>query len=289
MGRIRTSWNLVMQSLAILRSDKVLILFPVLSAIACVLASALVLAGGGIAAYPFIQASLQANTHWRPSMPFVVAGMFVFYLVNYFVMVFFNTALVGAATIRLNGGTPTLRDGLDLAWERKGFIFQWAVLAATVGTLLKIIEQRAQLIGRLVARFVGLAWTLASFFVVPILAYEKLGPIDALKRSAQIFRKTWGEEVVGGLSFGLIFILLALPGILLLVAGALVAKVPGLIVGLVLMIIYFVFLAVASSAAHGIFVAALYRYATAGDVAEGFQPDAFSNIWRDKSNPGLRA
>jgi hypothetical protein len=284
MGRIRNSWNLVKQSFAILRSDTVLMLYPVLSAIACVLATAFVVAGGGIVAFPAIRAATQANVHWQPTPLFSVVGVFVFYLVNYFVMVFFNTALVGAATIRLQGGTPTLRDGLALAWERKGIILQWAVLAATVGTVLKMIEQRAQLIGRLVAKIVGLAWTLASFFVVPILAFEKLGPVDALKRSAEIFRKTWGEEVAGGLSLGLIFFLLTLPGFLLLAAGAVLGHLPGFLIALALMILYFVFLAVASSAVHGIFVAALYRYATTGEVAEGFQAENFSGIWQAKKN-----
>lgn len=204
MGRIRNSWSLVMQSFAILRADKVLMLYPVLSALACVGATGIVFAGGGIAAYPAIRVALQADTTWRPSPLFVIAGVFAFHLLNYFVMAFFNTALVGAATIRLQGGSPTLHDGLALAWEREGIIVQWAVLATTVGTVLKLIERRAQLIGRLVAKFVGLAWTLASFFVAPILAFEELGPVDALKRSARIFRQTWGEEVVGGLSFGLI-------------------------------------------------------------------------------------
>jgi hypothetical protein len=159
-----------MQSFSVLRSDKALMLYPILSAWACVLATVFVVGGGGLLAYPSIQAALQADPHWRPSLSMIVAGMFLFYVVNYFVMVFFNTALVGAATSRLKGGTPTLSDGLNLAWERKAVILQWAVLAATVGTVLKVIEGRAQLIGRLVARFVGLAWTLASFFVVPILA-----------------------------------------------------------------------------------------------------------------------
>ena len=39
---------------------------------------------------------------------------FVFYVLAYFVAIFFNTALVGAAMIRMDGGNPTLRDGLAI-------------------------------------------------------------------------------------------------------------------------------------------------------------------------------
>jgi TatD family hydrolase len=67
-------------------------------------------------------------------------------------------------------------------------IFQWALLAATVGIILKMIEGRSSIIGKLVAGLIGLAWTLASFLVVPILAFEELGPFEALSRSAELFR-----------------------------------------------------------------------------------------------------
>jgi len=283
MGKIRTSWALVKQSFGILRSDKELMLLPVLSAISCVLVTA-VIVGAGTVAFLFQTGNATGPHTTEPqiSQPLIYVGLFVFYVVNYFVIVFFNTALVGAASIRLDGGNPTLKDGLSLAWERKGVILQWAVLAATVGVILKIIEDRARWIGSLVAKLIGLAWALASYFVVPILAFEKLGPVDALKRSAQLFRKTWGEQVVGGFSFGLIFFLLAIPGFLLPVAGGMIAGMGGLIAGAVVMILYFVLLAVVSSAVHGIFIAALYRYANTGQASAGFTADNFAMAWRRK-------
>ena len=116
------------------------------------------------------------SIQWQPSPGLLFGAFFVFCLVNYFVIVFFNTALVGAATIRLQGGDPTLRDGLQLAWARKWVIFQWALLAATVGMILRMIEGRSSLTGKLIAGLIGLAWTLASFLVVPILSFEELGP-----------------------------------------------------------------------------------------------------------------
>lgn len=286
MGRIGTSWVLVKQSFAFLRSDKELMLFPVLSTLSCVLVTALVCAGGAAWFYPSFKAEIGADPHWQPSSSLMTGSLFTFYLVNYFVMAFFNTALVAAPTVRLDGGHPALRDGLSLAWARKGVIFQWAVVVATIGTVLKLIEQRANLIGRIVTRLLGLAWTLASFFVVPILAFEKLGPMEALRRSTRLFTETWGEEVVGGLSFGLIFFLLGLPGFLLPLLGFTWAQVPGLLVGLGLMMLYILLLGITSSATHGIFVAALYRYANTGEVAEGFGRGDFSTVWRHQEDAG---
>ena len=73
--------------------------------------------------------------------------------------------------------------------------FRGALLSATVGILLRMSEARTSWLWRLVGGWIGLAWTLASYFVVPVLAAEDVGPAEALQRSADLFRETWGEEV----------------------------------------------------------------------------------------------
>jgi hypothetical protein len=283
MGKISNTWELVKQSFAVLREDEELMLLPILSAISCIAVTVSLLAGSGVFYFPEIKAAIAQHGGWHPSNNLVIGAMFVFYLANYFVIIFFNTALVSAATIRLEGGDPTVRDGLRAAWNRLGVIFQWALVAATVGMVLRMIEERSSLVGRLVAGLVGLAWTLATFFVVPILAFENLGPIEALKRSAELFRKNWGEQVVGTFSFGLIFFVLALPGIALPILGGAIGGGTGATLGACLMVIYFIFLAVVSASTHGIFLAALYRYATRGEISPGFSANSLTAAWQPRS------
>lgn len=283
MGKISTTWALVKQSFAVLREDEELMLLPILSAISCIAVTISLLMGSGFFLYPQVKTAVAEQGAWHPSNSLVIVGVFLFYLTNYFVIVFFNTALVSAASIRLEGGNPSVRDGLRAAWNRVGVIFQWAILAATVGMILGAIENRSSLIGRLVIGLVGMAWTLATFFVVPVLAFEELGPIEALKRSAQLFRKNWGEEVVGTFSFGLIFFLLALPGLLLPLVGGALGGSYGTTIGISLMVVYFIFLSVVSASTHGIFVAALYRYANTGEVSQGFSPSVLSSAWQPRS------
>lgn len=282
MGKIGRSWELVKQSFAILRSDKELMLLPIASAISCLLVSAVILGGGWLAIAPQVASATAANAEWQPSAPLVIIGLFLLYLANYSVIVFFNVALVGIAANRLGRGAWTLRDGLNLAWERKGKVLQWAFLAATVGIILRMLEERMGWVGRLVVRLIGVAWTLACYFVVPVLAFEDLAPVDALKRSARLFRDNWGEQVVGGFSFGLIFLLLALPGFGIWLLGMMVAGATGFAVGGVLMVLYFLLLSVVSSATQGIFMAALYRYASTQQVAPGFRLENFSMAWHPK-------
>jgi hypothetical protein len=195
MGKFSRSWQLVKQSFAILRSDKQLMLFPVLSAVSCLIVTAMIATGGAFLMLPARAAALAAGERFNPNQsPMFLLGMFTLYVVNYFVIVFFNVALVGVANSRLVGGTWTFRDGIELAWERKGTIFQWALVAATVGVILRTLEERMGLIGRIIMRIIGIAWTLACYFVVPVLAFEDLTPIQAVKRSSKLFRDTWGEK-----------------------------------------------------------------------------------------------
>jgi len=280
MGTISRSWELLGQSFTVLKSDKQLMWLPVISAVFSLAATVIILSAGLLMFVPLgtIPRDVgQQKLLVQEMAPFI----FLFYLATYSITIFFNVALVSIASNRLAGGHATLNDGLQAAWNRKWRIFQWALVAATVGLLLKMLERRLRFLGRIITGIFGFVWTLASFFVVPLLAAEDMGPGEALYRSAQIFRETWGEEVVGGFSFGLIFSLLALPGVLLPLLGARFGQME-MLAGFAAAVIYWLLLGVVSSAAQGIFVAALYRYATTQQVSAGFQLDDLSGAWHPK-------
>lgn len=284
MGKFSRSWELVKQSFAILRSDKQLMLFPVLSAMSCLLVTAVIATGGTILMMPSITAAAASGEQFHPNQsPLFLVGMFTLYVANYFVIVFFNVALVGVANSRLMGGNWTLRDGIELAWARKGTIFQWALVAATVGMILKTLEERMGLIGRIIMRIIGIAWALACYFVVPVLAFEDLTPIEAVKRSSKLFRDTWGEKVIGGFSFGLVSFVLMLPAFGLFIVAAVLGGVKGFLVGFALVILYLLMLSVMMSAVQGIFNAALYRYACFKQVPPAFDADLVTAAWTPKN------
>src|SRR5690606_31841053 len=199
------SWEMVKASAEVLRSDRELMLFPVLSGLATLLVMATF-------ALPVLALKLFANG-W--SVGGVLLG-FVFYFCTYSVIIFFNCALVGAAMIRLDGGDPTLSDGLQAARSRLGAIFGYAAIAATVGVLLQALKGRDNnFIVRLVGSGLGMAWTLATFLVVPVLVSRDIGPIDALKQSITLLKRTWGENAVGQVGIGAAFGLLSFVAMLL--------------------------------------------------------------------------
>jgi hypothetical protein len=284
MGKFSRSWELVKESFAILRSDKQLMLFPVLSAISCLIVTVIIGTGGAVAVMPAIASAAANGERFNPNQsPLFLLAMFAMYVANYFVIVFFNVALVGVANSRLMGGTWTFKDGIELAWARKGTILQWALVAATVGVILRTLEERLGLIGRIVMRILGIAWALACYFVVPVLAFEDLSPMDAFKRSSKLFKDTWGEKVIGGFSFGLISMLLMLPSFGLFFVAIVLGGLKGAILGFVLMILYMLLLSVFMSAVQGIFNAALYRYACFKQVPPAFSHELIAGAWAPKS------
>lgn len=205
---------------------------------------------------------------------------------SYHSIFFFNTALVGAAMIRLEGGDPTLADGLRIARSKIGVILGYAAIAATVGLILKALEERAGAIGRIVVGLVGVAWTLATFLVVPVLVARDVGPLDAVKESVDLLKRTWGENIAGnvgiGLAFGLLTFAVVLAVVALVVGAAVVGGAQLAIVVGVLGALAIAFVAVLQAALSGIYSAALYRYAVDGQAPAGFGTGQLENAFRPK-------
>ena len=257
------SWDLVKASASVLRSDKELMLFPVISgAVTLVVLATFLL--------PAFALRIFADGF---GLGGVVFG-FLFYFVQYAVMIFFNCALVGAAMIRLDGGDPTLADGFNAAKARIPSILGYAAIAATVGVLLQGLKQKDNFLVRLMGSVLGAAWTLATFLVVPVLVSRDIGPVDALKQSVALLKRTWGENAVGqvgiGAAFGLITTAVAVVGVGLAVLAAQVSFALAIVVG-ALALLAVLLVGVYQAALSGIYSAALYRYAVSHEAPEAFR------------------
>jgi hypothetical protein len=260
MGKFGHSWQLMKTSLGVLRKDKEIMIFPVLSFIACAIILLSFFAGFWFLGLPSIDTS-----PW----PWVVV-MFLIYLVLFFIVIFFNTAIIACADIRLNGGDPTVSDGLRIASQNIGRILIWACISATIGMVLQAIRQKGGWVGRIIAGVFGIAWTYVTFFIIPVLIYEKKGIASSIRRSASLFKQTWGETIIGSFGFGIIFVLLALLGILPISLGYFLGGTTGVIIGFIIAFFYWAFIGVVASATNGIYVAALYQFATKKQLPSEF-------------------
>ena len=276
-GRLENSWNLVKASGNVLAQDKELILFPLLSFIAAMVIS--ISFFGPMLLLGNVEALAEGGGFTGTAL------MFLYYMVLYTVMFFFNAALVGAALLRLEGEDPTLADGFQIATSRIRTILGYAVIAATVGMVLKMISERAGIFGSLAAGLVGLGWNLATFMVVPVLITRDVDPVSAIRESAGLFKQTWGEQVAGnvgmGWAFGLLSFGVVIVSVLLMIVLGNIAPLLVLPV-VVAMGFTLLILALVASALKGVYSAALYKYAVSGQVPSGFDARLFEQAFTEK-------
>jgi hypothetical protein len=269
------SWELMKASGAVLRSDKELLVFPVLSGFATLLL---------LATFVLPIFMFQLFAHGNNVLGGILA--FLFYFCSYSVTFFFNSALVAAALIRLGGGDPTVSDGLAAARAKIGPILGYAAIAATVGMLLNALKNKENnFLVRMLGSGLGVAWTLSTFLVVPVLVNENVGPIDAIKQSIDLLKRTWGENAIGnvglGAAFGLIMFAMILIGVALVVASAMLSMQLAIAVA-IFAILSVALLGIIQSALASIYSAALYRYATVGEAPAGFQGTVLAQAFTQK-------
>lgn len=267
--RIANGLSLARQSFHVLMLDKELLMFPLLSGMSClvVLASfATPLWGSELVAPIFNHGQL-------PEEPLAWVLLAAFYFLNYFVIVFFNSALVACAIVRLKGGDPGVGDGLRASITRLPQICGWAAVSASVGLILRVVESRSERVGQFLASIFGLAWTITTYFVIPVLVVENAGPIEATKRSLSIVRKTWGEAMAANFGIGVVTFLGMLPGFAAIIGGVmLLTGSQGF--GIALLFAggaWLLLVALVSSALDSIALGALYLYAAEDQVPAGFE------------------
>ncbi|HKV97551.1 MAG TPA: DUF6159 family protein [Gammaproteobacteria bacterium] len=277
MGKFARTWQLMGASWQLLKQDKRLVVFPLISGVVL----ALVIATFGIPLFATGQAQHYLSDPNQPARQMYVT-LFIFYFVSYFVMIFFNSALIACVLKQMDGEQPTIRDGLSAAWQRLPQIFAWALLASTVGYLLRLLEQRVGFVGRIVVGLLGMAWTVTAFLVVPVVVAEGDGPFAAYKRSVVMLKRTWGEQIIGNVSFGLIFMLLGIVPAIVVIALAAAAGPAAALAAVALVVIYLVALGLVQSTLQTIYQAAVYRYAVNGEAPGGFDKQLIAEAYRVK-------
>lgn len=265
-GRLETGWALTMDSLLVLRRDPELATFPLVAGVAGLVYLGVLL--GGV--------SLLGGADSGPAF---YAVLFVLYFGSTFIASFFTAGLMHETREAFEGRDPSFRSGLRAAWRNLGTLLAWAAVAATVGVVIRLIERqgRNSIVARLFAGLFSVAWAILTYFVVPVIVFENVGITEAISRSGETFRDTWGETAGAGFGVGLVTILFLVAGILVAVVLFFVGTSVGSYLGLVgalgagaavILIAY-----LAGVTLGGIARTALYVYAT-----EGKKPSEFDNV-----------
>jgi hypothetical protein len=252
---IKTSWGVLMK-------DKELLWFPVFSAIGVgiVIAVFLGLAAATGTLDRLSETSTAADGETASQSFKAIDAVLVvvaFYSV-YFVTIFFNAALVAGAIERLRGGDPNVSSALGKALSHIHSILGWALITGTVGLVLQLARGRSNNgFARILLDIVGGVWAFLTFFVVPVIVAEGLGPVAAIKRSMSLVRQTWGRQITANFGFMIVYIIAILIAVLPAILIGLIVPIAGVVVG-------FITVAIAMAvvqALEGVFKAALYEYA----------------------------
>jgi Family of unknown function (DUF6159) len=287
MNAFARSWTITKLSFEVINKDRELLGFALLSFIFSTLFTVAMI-------FPSVLPTLRQNEFSSNSLQaYEYVIVFLTYFGLAFIATFFNVCVVYTTKVRLEGGNATFGESIKFAISRIGLITKWSLLSATVGLLLRILHNLAsrlgkggQLIANIMISLMGMAWSIVTIFVVPVMVYEGLGPIDALKKSSRVIKETWGESLIRSIGLGLIqfasfaIIILACAGLTYLLVGALseIGLLIGVGVGLLLLMLAGLVFAVATS----IFNTVLYVYANQKTIPPGFNEEVVKGAFRQK-------
>jgi len=276
MNKFSRSWEITKLSFDVIKKDKELLLFPFLAMISSVLFIIAMV-------FPSISALVLGKSIDYSTLEYIL--IFLTYLGLAFIATFFNVCVVYTTKKRFEGGNASFGESIKFAFSKAHLIFSWSVMSATVGLLLRIIDGIAEKMGsvgeiivRILNSIFGMIWSIITIFVIPGMVYHNLGPIDAIKRSIETLKKTWGESLIRYFSLGLIQFLVLIIGLILLIPFFWIfGGWAILLIGLFVIIVFLVF-----SVANTIFNTALFVYADTGNIPKGYNQEIMSNAFRKR-------
>jgi hypothetical protein len=287
MNAFSRSWMITKLTFGVINKDREMIWFAVLSTIFSTLFTVAMV-------FPTVVPSLLDEGFSSETLEiYQYAILFATYFGLAFIATFFNVCVVYTTKVRFEGGNATFDESLKFAFSKIGLIAQWSLISASVGLLLRLLHNLASRLGKvgeLVANIVigllGMAWSILTIFVVPVLVYENISPFDAIKKSAEVIKRTWGESLIKTIGLGLVqflvfIILLATCFGIVWVLFQLIG-VMGMIIGFGISLLILLFAGLIFNIANTVFNTALYVYANNQMIAEGFDESVLKGAFKQK-------
>lgn len=273
MGRIKNGWRLAKASWQVLSHDREMVAVPVIAGLVALVVFAAVAGPGALLL------GGDGAGEWALWVVLALAGVLAMWI-----SVIGQAAVVSGAGQRMDGADPTLATAFAGARGRSGRLLEWAVLATVVAAVLDVLRQRLGVAGQLVASLGNLAFAVMSFLALPVIVFEDVGAIEAFKRSSQLLRRTWGEQITFSFGLGLLGFVAALPGLALAIGLGVTGIVALQVVGVALGVLWVVAVTAIVSALSAVFKTALYRYARQLPVDVAFETADLSGAFRHRQD-----
>jgi hypothetical protein len=288
-GRIKTGWLLFKQSISILKQQPNLIRYVITSAILTLIITILAIIPMAIYRDTFFNIVASKNDQ---SVGITLWGyllVFVYYLTSYTIINYYLAGLAADLFDSFQGKEQGYKIYMQMARAKLPKLIAFSLLEATVGIILRNLQERGGIFGAITSLLGSIIWSIARLFVVPIIMFTNDGPFVAVKRSAQLIAKTWGENITGRIALstvlylGLILIILPLSFITAIFSSELLG-LWGIVIGVASFIISAFVVAIFSSTADSILNVVLYYYAQTGQLPPAFSAELINASFarRDK-------
>jgi hypothetical protein len=282
MGVFSRSWEVTKVTFSVMKKEKELYLFPILSTIFSLIFL-------GFLLLPLIISWVLSGV-FQPLYFFMI---FISYFGLIFIAVFFNVCVVYTSAEAFAGKKPKFWSTIGFAFSRIFSIFLWSVVSATVILIFKLIEnvaKKAKGVGGIILGIFNslfkMAWGIITLFVVPAIVYHNLGPFSAIKNSVKVLKKTWGESLVRYFGLGFVAFIVLLPGLIVGIPSFVLCLIFGFpITALVIFfvtLIYILVVALVFSVANSVFNTALYFYAETGRIPYPYTKEIMKNAFYPK-------
>lgn len=300
-GKFARSWSLFTSTLQVLRQHPKLLWFPLVTAL-CTVAIAIFFFAPALL-YPTGHA-LTTSGHWlsvatrvgleiggdKPELHptgLLYGYVAIIYLVSMFLATFANVAFYQQIMQALSGREVSLRAGVRFAASRWQSILVWSLFAGLIGLIIQQLEERFGLIGRWVMKFVGVVWSVASIFAIPVIVREgSTNPFALLRNSASTLRRTWGESLIGYAGLTIASWIVGVGSLVLFAITFAIAVTVHSGIVIVLTILAWLGTTIAlgylAGVASHIYRCALYVYASEGVVPASYNADMMNMAWKVK-------
>lgn len=284
MNMFERSWKITKLSLNVMKKDKELFLFPIIGGIFS-LAFLIAMIFPIVVTAPASQASGNST-----GMSFYML-IFLIYFGLALIATFFNTCVVYTIKKRFDGSKATFWDSIKFTLSRIHLVIAWGIISATVGLLLRILDQIGENMGEvgqilmsILTSILGAIWSIITVFVIPAMVYHNIGPFKAIKMSIQSLKKTWGESLVRYYGLGIIELVLIVAGVILgIVFALLTTSIPALFYTVIIIFsIYIIAVLMFFSVANTIFNTALFVYADTGRVPKAYDTEIVQEAFKKK-------
>jgi len=206
-------------------------------------------------------------------------SLYLITALTYLTNVFYTVGLTSEALRALRGEAPSIPNGLATAVTHMPAIATFSLITGTVGFFISLLGRSTKVAVKLARALVNTAWSLATYLAIPVMVQERRSGLMSLRRSSDLFRRTWGETTLSEVGvrvltahLTLMLVLIAFVLIELLGDSFAVLVILALTVGLVAIV----------GALEAIYRSALYVFAAEGVIPDPFNSPELDAIWKTK-------